>query len=94
MHYDFACIAKLNMWKLLLLSNCGIIFRNVLFVTLSEFACLKVLKNLQVVFDMQWFYLLQLVEKYGRFVQSFLKRAIETKSKKCNGERNLRELIR
>ena len=40
------------------------------------------------------FILLQLVEKYGRFVQSFLKRAIETKSKKCNGERNLRELIR
>ena len=56
MHYDFACIAKLNMWKLLLLSNCGIISRNVLFVTLSEFACLKVLKNLHVVFDMQWFY--------------------------------------
>ena len=38
--------------------------------------------------------LLQLVEKYERFVQSFLKRAIETKSKKCNEERNIRELIR
>ena len=51
-------------------------------------------ENLHVVFAMQWLYFATALKKNGRFVQSFLKRAIETKSKKSNGERNLPELIR
>ena len=56
------------------------------FATFSEFACLKVLKIFVLYLICNGFILLQLLEKCGRFVQSFLKRVIETKSKRSATE--------